>query len=329
MYSYVYMYMYPAGMVVIGDPKAVADLKIEVAGVRFALTTCSHFLATMLTSTESQPKASHRSPTKSKRSKQPLGSSLPCLWAVCGRLSVDITQPIYSNNATSATPQRSHVITNVGGIKAGMIAIQRLGECMRILSSNESVKKDKQIVLFDQFFKLPIIKLTYNTVSYEDATNDTSIVEVDVTKATATLSVYHMSKLFFISSSWKSPCGPLSSSRLQYTLPHCDSQTLGSLSVVLQDLLVSASSTSKYTLVSAQLRNAGFGIVRKSDSKKIESFSPILYGPFDTTKWNHIKQYQEPDCSTSDQSDFTENLVEVLTTFPDGNTKGMNDIIIW
>ena len=306
----------------IGDPKAVTHYRINLSEINIILTSCSHYLPTV-SDVGSRTLRSHHTPKQlTKKPQQPFSPSLPCLCVKNAGVRLDITSPMYSRNSLPDLPQRLSICTIVGEVKTRMSEVRSLCEGMDLITNPTIDNSD----IFNHFFKLPAVNFTYSAVMHEDLSSDdvclskdTSYLQIDIEKVSSTLSLHHISQLLFIANSWKTSTSPLSSSQSQEPLPPLlpEFPRIGHLHLSLQDFKLTLSTSSHFQCLSTVLGSGCVAILKELDEGSPGGYLPILYGPFDTSRWSHSKG------NVVDSDDeYTEKLVEVLMTFPHDSIKG-------
>lgn len=245
---------------------------------------------------------------------------LPCLRVSFAGLEADMILPMYRKNALPSLSQKQDIRVCVHNLQAATSPVEDLDVCMKLLSQQEGVQKG-------DFIKLPLVDFSYHSVEHCDvggdsegeSEQDTSHMKLELAQATATLSNQHLWDLLYVYKSWTIDESLFSTPHSEYMPllgPRCPSH----ISFTLSGLMLSKATNYwfiSYSVVLGALR----GAVRRKAESGTARFSPFLYGPFDSSKWNSVELYQTPG-GTSDEP-FTRNLMELLVTTPRGNFNGM------
>lgn len=314
-----------ADSVVLGDPSATVHFQIYVSPLSVALTTSSHYLPTVPTLL-SRSQSLHSPLVKRDRDPPPL-PPLPCLRASFAGLEADMILPMYRKNALPGLSQKQDIRVCVRNLQAATLSVQGLDVCMKLLSQQEGVREGG----FGNFINLPSAEISYHSVKHCDvgdaeaeSQQDTSHMKLELTKATVTLSNQHLWDLLYVCKSWTME-GSLSPTPHFEYIPPLALQCPSHLCLTLSGLTLSEATNCRFvsqSLVLGALRGA---VRREAGRGKpgAANFSPFLYGPFDSSKWNSVELYQTPTTpGDTSERPFTRNLVELLVTTPQGDFNG-------
>lgn len=320
-----------AGMVVLGDPKAVTCLNLSLAGVHVLLTSSSHYLPIM-TSPALKTQHSPQSLKQTKRAPKHSTPHLPCLCLGLGAARVDIMFPMYKNNASSDMPQKVHIHARLHAIRAAVLTIQTLANGMDMLKRDSVPFGSRD----DRVLDVPQADSTYHAVSHgEEAgsgSRNMAYVRLDVACSSVSLSIQHISKLVFVVSSWRKtghnispPLSSVSSSMsgLKYRPPLLSSKThrFAWVLVSVADAEVSVSRSSKFTSIFTAFGTAHLNVAKDASGK---NSIPVLFGPLDSTSWNKVESFQcreRPDIAI-EMSCPGKKLAELLITSPQEHFRG-------
>lgn len=298
----------------LGDAKAETVFNIQVAGGQAVITTNCHFLSTVSSGSPHTPK----SKKGSKKIKKPKSMSLPSLCVVNCGLTLNITLPMYSGNATPDSPQRTQLKAKLCDVQAGTLTLQRLDDARKYVAIS---KGDSAPSEFKQFLHVPDVELNYHSKRHgeSDADKDRSYFQLDIDKVMSSLSHTHLSKLLFLTGTWTAmECYPSSA---DMECPAHPGTKLGHLHMSMFNSSMSYSGTDYYSLTSAVLGELSLSIVKDSSAKKLGCLLPVLYGPISTHNWNNIDFYKQS--SSIPPSAPSERLVELFIARPYQHMKGL------
>lgn len=196
--------------------------------------------------------------------------------------------------------------------------------CMASLSQQEGSGEGG----FGRFFDLPSANFSYHSAkncdvgedSDKDSKADTSDAGLDVSQATATLSTQQLSEVLYVYRSWTAEEHVFMSPHSQYVAPPA-SRNPSHLHLVLRGLKLTRATSYQFDTKSLTLVAVRGAVMRDAEEKPhTVNFFPFLYGPFDSSQWNNIAQYQRV---VSSERPFTKNLLELLMTTPNKDYKGI------
>lgn len=304
----------------LGDPKAETLFNIEVAGGQAVFTSSCHYLSV---ASSSSPHVMAKSKKTPKKAKKPKSIALPTLCVVSSGLTVNLTLPMYSGNATPDTPQRTQIKAKVGGLHSSTLSLQKLEDAQKYLAipSGESATDGGD---FKQFFHVPSIEFNYHTKSHGEelpGEEEKAYFQLDVEKITASLSHTHLSKLLFLAGTWTAAESHASSSEVE--CPAHPGSKLGHIHVSALNTSLSYSASSYFSLTSAVISEISVAMVKDTGSKKLGCLLPILYGPIRSQEWNKVEYYMFKKSSSVPLTTPTESLVEIFVARPYQNMKGI------
>jgi hypothetical protein len=185
------------------------------------------------------------------------------------------------------------------------------------------LKQHRQVGVaeFRCFAELPSAEFTYRSVRHceEESQQDSSLMELTVAQASATLSNQHLWELFYMYKSW--------AIEEVISFPLFAQEDYTYLSLIVSGLVLSRATNHRFVSISAVI-GALRGAIRRKLGGEEEAggidFSPFVYGPFDGSQWNRIESYQQRSGhNPASVRPFTEKLVEFLVTTPLESFKGM------
>ena len=290
------------GMVVIGDPTAETIFRIKLAGGETILTPNVHYLPTV--------KLGHR-PTKvqkpsSSKTKPP---KLPGLYATLSESSVHMVQPMYGGNASDEVPQRYQLHAKFCEIQLGPVSFRTLEGSM------------KQTCM-EMFLKVPSLEASKHSKTHGQNESENAYLQLDVPEMSSTLSVANVSKLLFISGSWKADPAT-SSTQVKFNSPTTLHPNVGKLQFSVKNAVVTKSTSEHFSLLSVVLGECSGAIVEYSNTdKKLGQVSPFFKGPYDTQRWNKVNAYKQSDLKKQDSFYADERLIEFFVATPHNDCEG-------
>ena len=348
---YVCMYV---DSVVIGDPVAVVQFKINLSPWSVALTTPTHYHHT------TQSLGFHHAPKRMSQHKR-RQTPLPCLWVGWTEVEVELVIPMYRKNALPGIPQELNIHASVHGLKAAMSAISDLDGCMETLSDQRlwGVVGGAWAGLH-LLCKLPETNASYHSVNHYtseesgantanttdtdtnasadtstaavdtadaavsdakaggESPNNTSRARLDIARVYLTISSQDVADIFksWVTAEEVLPTPP----KDRWLLPH--------LHLTLSGLGVGVATNSRFVTQSLELEavrgalmsgGGGGGGEQREEQK---TFLPFLYGPFHSKQWSSPDQYSHSN-RTPQRAEFTGKLLELLATTPCEKLKGV------
>ena len=306
-------------MVVLGDPKAETLFNVELAGGQAVLTANGHYLATATTA--SPLMGGMKSKKISKKAKKPKSLALPGLCIVLCGVTLNLVLPMYSGNATLASPQRTQLKARLRGSHCGTLTLQRLEDAQTnvVISNGESPPAAGE---FKQCLHVPMVEFSYHTTSYggEGVERGGLYLQFDVEKLAGTFSHTHISKLLFIAGTWTATESHASSCDIE--CPAHPGSKLGHLHVSILNTSLTHSGMEHYGLSSAVVGEVSVAMVKDSSPRKLGCLLPVLYGPLNTDLWSNIDCYNHP--STVRPTSTSERVVECFMARPHQNMAGLS-----
>ena len=298
-----------AGMVVIGDPTAETIFRIKLAGGETILTPNVHYLPTV--------KPGHR-PTKPQKpsfSKTKL-PKLPGLCASLSESSIHIVQPMYSGNASEEVPQRYQLHAKFCEIQVSSVSFRTLEGSLKQTS-------------MEVFLQIPSLEASKHSKTHGQGESDNAYLQLDIQEMSSTLSIADVSKLLFISGSWKTDPAT-SSTQIKFNSPPTLPPNVGKLQISLKNAIVTKSTSEHFSLLSVILGECSGAIVEYSNTdKKLCQVSPFFKGPYDTQRWNKVSLYKQSDLKKQDSFYPEERLIEFFMATPHKNCEGKEKAIIF
>ena len=295
-------------MIVIGDPSAETIFRIKLAGGETILTPNVHYLPTV--------KPGHR-PTKPQKpsfSKTKL-PKLPGLCASLSESSVHIVQPMYAGNASEEIPQRYQLHAKFCEIQVSSVSFRTLEGSLKQTS-------------MEMFLQIPSLEASKHSKTHGQSESENAYLQLDIQEMSSTLSIASVSKLLFISGSWKTDPAT-SSTQVKFNSPPTLPPNVGKLQLSLKNAIVTKSISEHFSLLSVILGECSGAIVEYSSTdKKLFQVSPFFKGPYDTQRWNTVNSYRQSELKKQDLFYADERLIEFFMATPHKNCEGKVEKVI-
>ena len=292
----------------IGDPSAETIFRIKLAGGETILTPNVHYLPTV--------KPGHR-PTKPQKpsfSKTKL-PKLPGLCASLSESSVHIVQPMYAGNASEEIPQRYQLHAKFCEIQVSSVSFRTLEGSLKQTS-------------MEMFLQIPSLEASKHSKTHGQSESENAYLQLDIQEMSSTLSIASVSKLLFISGSWKTDPAT-SSTQVKFNSPPTLPPNVGKLQLSLKNAIVTKSISEHFSLLSVILGECSGAIVEYSSTdKKLFQVSPFFKGPYDTQRWNTVNSYRQSELKKQDLFYADERLIEFFMATPHKNCEGKVEKVI-